>query len=77
MLEAAYEATLRAAARDLAEGRGSGRVWLTQLGGGVFGNRPEWIVDAMARAVARCCGLALDVRVCHYRRLDAALCAGV
>ena len=50
VLEAAYEATLRAALINLEEDR-SGRVFLTYLGGGVFGNRIEWIVDAMERAI--------------------------
>ena len=50
VLEAAYEATLRTALITLAEG-GSGRVFLTYLGGGVFGNEMEWIADAMERAI--------------------------
>lgn len=73
ILDASYEATLRAAARDLVEGRGSGVVWLTQLGGGVFGNRPGWIADAMRRALRVCGDLPLDVVVAHHRRLDATL----
>jgi protein-tyrosine phosphatase len=59
VLEASYEATLRAA-----------RIWqctpvfLTFLGGGVFGNAPAWIEDAIARAVERVRGL--DVRLVSY-----------
>jgi len=74
-LDAAYEATLRAAALDRAAGRGSGKVWLTLLGGGVFGNRSDWITAAIARALVRCRGLDLDVRLGHYRRLDPAVVA--
>jgi hypothetical protein len=77
VLDGAYEATLRAAARDAAEGRGSGKVWLTLLGGGAFGNRRAWIAGAIARALGACEGLALDVRVAHFRRLDPALVAEV
>ncbi|MEZ6015420.1 MAG: hypothetical protein R3F49_09925 [Planctomycetota bacterium] len=69
-LDAAYEATLLAAAVDRASGRGSGKVWLTQLGGGVFGNRREWIVGAIARALALCRDMPLDVRIAHFRSLD-------
>jgi hypothetical protein len=70
VLDAAYEATLHAAAVDLAEGRGSGRVWLTFVGGGVFGNRRNWIADAIRRALTRCADLPLDVRIAHYRSID-------
>lgn len=70
VLDAAYEATLWAAAIDAAEGRGSGRVWLTFLGGGAFGNRPAWIGRAIGRALARLHGVALDVRIAHYGRHD-------
>lgn len=69
VLEAAYEATLRAAALAAAQRAGAGgsrRVYLTLLGGGVFGNRPEWIVDAIAAAAERCAGLDLDVRIVLY-----------
>lgn len=77
VLDAAYEATLRAAAIDLAQGRGSGKVWLTSVGGGVFGNRTAWIASAIGRALQRCADLPLDVRLGHYLKLDAELCRGV
>jgi hypothetical protein len=70
VLDAAYEATLRAASLDHAQGHGSGEVWLTFLGGGVFGNRPEWIAAAMRRAFERCADLDLQVRIAHFRRFD-------
>jgi len=44
---------LLCAALDQAEGQGSGLAVLTFLGGGVFGNKPEWIESAIARAVVR------------------------
>ena len=50
VLEAAYEATLYAAAEN-ASRTGNTRVFLTMLGGGAFGNRREWIIDAILRAV--------------------------
>lgn len=70
VLDAAYEATLHAAALDLAQGRGSGRVWLTFVGGGVFGNRREWIAGAIRRALQRAEALPLDVHIAHYRSID-------
>jgi hypothetical protein len=72
-LDAAYEASLWAAVLDALEGHGSGRVWLTFLGGGAFGNRTEWIGGAIGRALARLEGVELDVRIAHYRGQDAAL----
>lgn len=59
-LEAAYEATLSAA-------RGAGApVYLTLLGGGVFGNPLGWILDALLRAleINRLCDL--DVRLVSH-----------
>lgn len=78
VLDAAYEATLRAAVLDAtqartrpqAEGVTPKRVWLTFLGGGAFGNRKDWIAGAIGRALARLDGVALDVRIGHYRAID-------
>jgi len=69
VLDATYEATLWAAVRNAAEG-GSERVWLTFVGGGVFGNRSEWIAHAIRRALAAVEGYALDVRIAHYRSIN-------
>lgn len=68
VLEAAYEATLRAAAT-----RGVNRVYLTQLGGGAFGNRPDWITDSLHRALTLMADTDLDVRMVSFRRADPAL----
>jgi hypothetical protein len=70
VLDASYEATLLAAAVDAAESGGSGKVWLTFLGGGAFQNDRDWIATAIGRALARCADADLDVRVAHFRRLD-------
>lgn len=65
VLDAAYEATLLAAARNAQDG-GSKVVLLTLLGGGVFGNAERWIIDAMRRAFTRARAWDLDARiVCH------------
>ena len=70
ILEAAYEGTLLAAAENAHPNPGA-PVYLTQLGGGAFGNRPEWIVAAMGRAFDRLADSGgLDVRIVHYRRVS-------
>ena len=47
VLEAAYEATV-CAAIDNAARTGNRRLFLTQLGGGAFGNETEWILGAIS-----------------------------
>ena len=68
ILEATYEGTLLAAAEN-ADHNPAAPVYLTQVGGGAFGNRPEWIVNAMERAFHRLGDSGLDVRIVHYRRV--------
>jgi hypothetical protein len=41
-------------------------VLLTLLGGGAFGNAPEWIHTAITRAVRKVQGFELDVRLVSY-----------
>lgn len=70
VLEAAYEATLCAAALNAAR-TGNRRVFLTLLGGGVFGNRRSWIFAAIDRALGAITargGGALDVALVSYGR---------
>lgn len=68
VLEAAYEGTLLAAVEN-AERNPGAPVYLTQLGGGAFGNRTGWIVAAMERTFHRLAGSGLDVRIVHYSRV--------
>ncbi|MEQ8458405.1 MAG: hypothetical protein RLO52_15420 [Sandaracinaceae bacterium] len=77
VLDAAYEATLRAATVDAATGRGSGKVWLTFLGGGAFGNAPDWIAHAIGRALRLLEDRDLDVRVAHHREIDDEMCRSI
>ena len=70
MLDAAYDAKLLAVVCDAANVRGSGRVFLTSLGGGAFGNLQESIGRAIARALDRLSGFELDVRIGYYRHID-------
>jgi hypothetical protein len=65
VLEASYEATLWAAALN-AQATGCKRVFLTLLGGGVFGNDIAWILDALDHALARAPVQDLDVAIVSY-----------
>ena len=69
VLEAAYEATLLAAIENAARGR-SDVLYLTLLGGGAFGNKREWILHAIRRALHMVRDAALDVRIVCYRQPD-------
>lgn len=64
VLEAAYEATLRATLAGA--GSTTPTCFLTLLGGGAFGNPTSWIVEAMARALAQHRDRDLDVAVVSY-----------
>lgn len=66
ILEAAYEATFCAAAINAAQ-HGSDQLFLTLLGGGVFGNHADWITDAIARAIALHREQGLQVTIVTYR----------
>jgi len=68
-LDAAYEGTLLAAAALRDQGLGTGRVWLTFIGGGVFGNKDNWIMKAIQRAIQATEDLSLDIKISHYERL--------
>ncbi len=65
VLEASYEATLCAAILNGAES-GNDRVFLTLLGGGVFGNKTEWITQAIARALSLHRHADLDVAIVGF-----------
>jgi O-acetyl-ADP-ribose deacetylase (regulator of RNase III) len=65
VLEAAYEATLCAAIVN-ARTHGTNKVFLTLLGGGVFGNDTAWILGALQRAVRLYQQAALDVAIVSY-----------
>jgi len=72
VLDGAYEATLWAAVLHAARG-GSNVVFLTQLGGGAFGNDPAWILGALRRALQLVRTVGLDVRIVTLRTPSAEL----
>lgn len=65
VLEASSEATFRAALLNRKKS-GSGKVFLTLLGGGAFGNRIEWIISAIRRSLVLFNDSGLDVRIVSY-----------
>ncbi len=67
ILEAAYEATLCAGIWNAHKGK-SNKIYLTLLGGGVFGNEPEWITEAIYRALQRYKTRDLEVFIVSYSR---------
>lgn len=65
ILEATYEATFYAALINLKNG-GSNRLFLTLVGGGVFGNKTQWILDAIKKSVQKFRNTDLEVSVVSY-----------
>ena len=65
VLEASYEATLLSALVNARE-QDPTRLYLTLLGGGVFGNQREWITQAVRRALDRVRGCHLEVILVSY-----------
>lgn len=65
VLEAAYEATMCAAILNYAR-TGSNQLFLTLLGGGAFGNNPDWIMGAVRRSLELHSDSGVDVAVVSY-----------
>lgn len=49
---------------------GSPRLFLTLVGGGVFGNEVSWILDAIKISVEKFRNVPLDVRIVSYGNSD-------
>ncbi|CAD7973877.1 unnamed protein product [Amoebophrya sp. A25] len=74
VLEACYEATFYTAletARRHEWKSGSACLFLTSIGGGVFGNKTRWINDAILQAVKKFHHMPLDVRLVSFGPIDA------
>ena len=65
VLEAAYEATICTAILN-ADRNQNNRLFLTLLGGGAFGNNPDWIMGAIRRSLELYSDSGLDVAVVSY-----------
>ncbi len=69
ILEASYEATFYAGLINYAK-RGNKKLYLTLLGGGAFGNKIEWISDAIKKAVIKFKNTPLDVKIVSYGKTN-------
>jgi len=69
VLNGAYEATLAVGAVLAAKRGRRVTVYLTCVGGGVFGNSHDWIISAVKRALRVWKHAPLDVRLVHYKRI--------
>jgi hypothetical protein len=67
VLEASYEATICGAIVNWLN-TGNNRVFFTLLGGGAFGNEPDWITGGMRRALMLYADWNLDVVIVSYGR---------
>ena len=72
ILEATYEATFYTALQNY-KNTGNNRLFLTLVGGGVFGNKKEWILDAIKKSVIKFSKTPLDVRIVSYLKSDPAI----
>ena len=63
ILEAAYEATLLAAVKNK---NYTNKVFLTLLGGGVFGNNESWIINAIKSSLKNTENYGLDIKIVSY-----------
>mmetsp|Transcript_42650 Transcript_42650/g.92965 ORF Transcript_42650/g.92965 Transcript_42650/m.92965 type:complete len:674 (-) Transcript_42650:60-2081(-) len=69
ILDAAYDATLMIAALLAEQRQARVKVFLTAVGGGAFGNRTQWITDAIDRAMTIHAAAPLDVMLVSFSTL--------
>ena len=69
ILEATYEATMLAA-RENQKRTGNNKLFLTLVGGGAFGNKPEWIMDAVVKNLKKFDNCGLEVIFVSHRAPD-------
>jgi hypothetical protein len=71
VLRATYRATLAAAVINAAK-TGNRNIYLTKVGGGVFGNPQDWIDDAILKALHRHKNSGLNCQIVSYRESNSA-----
>lgn len=69
ILEATYEATFYAGLINF-ERTGNNKIFLTLVGGGVFGNSYDLIFDAIRRSMLKFSNLPLDIKILSYGSSD-------
>lgn len=67
ILEALYEATLYAGMLNMQKNN-SDLVYLTLVGGGVFGNEEYWILESMQKAIEKFKNVPLNIKIVSYGR---------
>ena len=77
ILEAAYQATFAVAAIKALETNQRVDLYLTKVGGGVFGNRSRWVVDAIRKNLRKYEDYPLNVYLVHYGTLEQAYLQGL
>jgi len=65
ILEASYEATLCTGILNYLK-TGNNKIYLTLIGGGVFGNEQKWIMDAITRALQLHKNIDIQVFIVSY-----------
>ncbi|MBT7445850.1 MAG: hypothetical protein HN790_17990 [Methylococcales bacterium] len=66
VLDATYEATFCAAILNQ-QATGNNTLFLTLIGGGAFGNKQKWIINAIRRALKKYAQYGLDVAMVSYK----------
>ena len=67
ILDATYELTFYTALQNFMN-TGCPKLYLTLVGGGVFGNKLDWILSAIDRSLKLFTNSGLDVKIVSYRR---------
>lgn len=65
ILDATYEATLLSAIHNL-QTSGNNKLYLTLVGGGVFGNQLSWIFSAIRKNILRYKDYPLDIKIVSF-----------
>ncbi len=69
ILEATYEATFYAAAKNY-KNTGNQQLFLTLVGGGAFGNELNWIFNAVEKSINKFKNIPIDVKIVTYDQSD-------
>lgn len=77
ILDAAYQATFAVAAIKALESNERINLYLTKVGGGCFGNRSRWIVDAIRKCLRKYEDYPLNVFLVHDLTLEQAYIQGL
>ena len=71
ILEGSYKATLCIAALIAIKAQTRIKCYLTLIGGGAFGNKSDWIIKAIEKALEKYKDYPIDVMLVHHDSIDA------